>query len=78
MSEYAPLRTKVELETINDDECVAGYRAGLQGDREPGSDKSRSFWHGWRNGMMDSKRMPHDADAAALARDYVGTYRGLH
>lgn len=78
MSEYQPIRTKAELDALDDDECIAGYRSGLRGEPEPGSDKSKSHWHGWRNGMMDSKRMPHDADARALAREFVGKYRGLH
>jgi hypothetical protein len=57
---------------------VAGYRAGLDGTSEPGSDKSRSYWHGWRNGMMDSGRATIDDAQAKLAREIVGRYVGLH
>lgn len=75
MSEYKPLTTVAELDHLNMDECVEGYRAGLRGEPEPGSDKSKSHWHGWRNGMMDTRRMPYDADAAALARALVAKHR---
>lgn len=71
MSEYQPLTTAAELDLLDMDDCVEGYRAGLRGASEPGSDKSKSYWHGWRNGMMDSKRMSHDADAMALAGEFV-------
>lgn len=69
MSEYAPLTSAAELALIDDGDCVAGYHAGLDGEPEPGSDRSKSFWHGWRNGMIDSHRMPIDAAALALVRD---------
>jgi ribosome modulation factor len=60
MSEYAPLSTQAEYAALDDEECVAGYHAGLCGDSEPGSDKSKSYWHGWRNGMIDSGRIEYD------------------
>jgi len=75
MSEYQPLSSAAELEVLNDDECVAGYMAGLEGCPEPGSDKSKSYWHGWRNGMMDKGRLPMDAPATKLAADYVRRQR---
>ncbi|MDQ1921648.1 hypothetical protein [Massilia pseudoviolaceinigra] len=46
MSEYTPISTRAELELVDMDECVAGYLAGLRGEPEPGSDKSKSHWHG--------------------------------
>lgn len=71
MSEYSPLSSITELATLDNDDCLAGYFAGLDGDPEPGSDKSKSYWHGWRNGMMDRGRMPIDAAARNLAHEYV-------
>ena len=75
MSEYSPLSTAAELAFLDDDECVAGYRAGLGGAPEPGSDKSKSYWHGWRNGMMDTGRLPHDEAARNLAAEVVRRHR---
>jgi hypothetical protein len=78
MSEFAPVRTKDELNLLDEDEMVAGYRAGFGGAAEPGSDRSRSFWHGWRNGRVDGKHDEIDHHQIALAREVVGRYRGLN
>lgn len=75
MSEYQPLSSIAELPALDSDDCLAGYRAGLGDAPEPGSDKSRSYWHGWRNGMMDKGRMPHDEAACNLVREYVRKQR---
>lgn len=78
MSEFQPIRTKAELDLLDDEEIVAGYISGLNGDVEPGSDKSRSFWHGWRNGHSDRGLAPIDDAQIQLAREIVGRYVGLH
>jgi len=78
MSEFQPVATKAELEMLNDGEMVEGYMSGLNGDAEPGSDKSRSHWHGWRNGMVDSGRVQIDSSQMKLVREVVGRYVGLH
>lgn len=57
---------------------VAGYMDGLYNAAAPGSDKSRSYWHGWRNGMVDGRHAEMDDAQAMLARELVGKYRGLH
>lgn len=70
MSEFAPVSTLADLELLDSDEIVEGYRAGLSGDSEPGSDKSRAYWHGWRNGMADSRRIPMDDAMHSLSSEY--------
>ena len=76
MSEYTPVRTKAELELLNEAEITKGYHAGRAGTGEPGSDCSRSFWHGWRNGRVDGGHDQIDCHQIALAREVVGQYRG--
>lgn len=78
MSEYQPVTSKAELEQLDDEDVVAGYMAGRDGASEPGSDRSRSYWHGWRNGMVDSGRAQIDDAQVMLAREVVGRYVGLH
>lgn len=78
MSEFNPVTTKAELSALDSGEMVEGYRAGLDNAPEPGSDKSKAYWHGWRNGMVDRGYMAMDDAQAMLAREVVGTYRGLH
>lgn len=78
MSEYAPVRTKAELDLLDDADMAAGYLHGFNGGAEPGSNQSRSFWHGWRNGQVDGKHAVIDDDQMRLAREIVGRYHGLH
>ena len=73
MSEFLPVATLADLKNLDDDEIVAGYRDGMQCADEPGSDKSRGYWHGWRNAQMDHGRMPHDASATRLVRECLGS-----
>jgi len=75
MSEYKPLVTNAEAELLDMDDCVAGYLAGYHGDKEPGSDKSKSYWHGWRNGSMDGKHIQVDEPAILLAASVVRNMR---
>ena len=75
MSEYKPVCTAKELESIDDAECVAGYLAGLADEPEPRNDKSRSYWHGWRNGMMDKGRLAIDEPARNLVAEVVSKHR---
>ena len=78
MSEYQPVATKAELEQLEEKDMLAGYLAGYNGASEPGSAFSRSYWHGWRNGRVDSGRAEIDAAQIKLAREVVGRYVGLH
>ncbi len=67
MSEFRPVETVEDLNSLDIDEVFEGYRAGLQCAPEPGSDRSRSYWHGWRNGSTDSGRCQKDASQSRLA-----------
>lgn len=69
MSEFNPFEFK-DFDLIND-EVVEGYRSGYCGEPEPGSDKSRSFFHGWRNGRVDGGHDTIDRAQAEFARSYV-------
>lgn len=66
-----PIRREAQLGAIDDDDCVAGYRQGSRGAPEPGPEASFSFWHGWRNGMLDTRRLPRDDASRDLAADYL-------
>ena len=65
-----PVTTMTALATLNDAEIIEGYHDGRAGD-PCGDNRSRYYWHGWRNGMMDSKRMPSDSASEQLAHEYV-------
>lgn len=69
MSEFNKVSTAAELALLDEDEIIEGYRAGLDCNAEPGSDKSRSYWHGWRNAQSDRGRAPVDDAQQRLASE---------
>ena len=71
MSEFKPATTVEDLQLLDVDKILEGYRDGSRGEPEPGNNRSRSYWHGWRNGIADTKRMEADESMSLLARDVV-------
>lgn len=69
---FFPVHTKADLDQLDADEITTGYLEGLDGEPEPGHNRGRAFWHGWRNGMTDRGRIPKDRAMADLAREVVG------
>lgn len=65
--ERTPVRTLEDLYSLDHIEILEGYMDGLE-NFPAGENRSRSYWHGWRNGMMDKGHMPHDEASAELAR----------
>ena len=66
MGEYAPVTTVQDLDSLNDDEIMAGFEAGLDGAPEPYDSQTRSYWHGWRNGAVEGGHMRRDDAQRAL------------
>lgn len=64
---FLPVQSFADLEQLNAEDIRDGYHAGRAGDPEPGHNHGRAYWHGWRNGMVDSGRMEKDAAMARLA-----------
>lgn len=61
-----------DLSQINDDECLAGYRAGLGFIAIDYSQKSPSYWHGHHNGLSDRGLAEVNPVCRKLARDMLG------
>ena len=70
MVEFQPVSTLCDLASLDDDAVLEGYRDGFAGDPEPGDNRSRSYWYGWRNGAVDSGRREKDDAQAALASEF--------
>lgn len=66
---HAPVRTAVDLNTLDPAELLEGFLDGMSDAPEPGDNRSRAYWHGWRVGMMDKGRIEIDPDHRALVRD---------
>jgi hypothetical protein len=68
MSEFEPVSTVQDLKLLDETDMMNGYLSGFHGDPIPGSDKSRSFWHGWRNGQVDGGFAKSDDAQRSLVR----------
>ena len=67
----APVTTLEDLDSLDEAEILEGYLDGRAGDPEPGGNRSRSYWHGWRNGAADYGHRPIDAAQRELAHAYA-------
>lgn len=69
MMAFVPVSTKAELDTLNHDEIVAGYLEYRRGDPEPGENRGKAYWHGWRNAAIDHHEIPMGAASVQLAHE---------
>lgn len=63
---YQPVRNVADFHSLDEAEVLIGYMDGIAGlslDHEV----SRSYWHGWRNGLVDGGFI--EADEAQLELD---------
>ena len=74
MGEREPVTTTEELSHLDKDETVEGYLDGLNGEPEPGDNRSKSYWHGWRNGHAD-RTGNVSADQRVLARQLLEKWK---
>lgn len=63
----AAVTTTADLDQLDSGEMYQGYRDGRDGEPEPGGNRSRAYWHGWRNGAVDGGHREKDAAQAMLA-----------
>ncbi len=72
---FEPVRTLADLESLNEADIFDGYMSAERGDPEPGENRGRAFWHGWRNRMIDLGEIPHDDASRQLAYEVVHAAR---
>lgn len=75
MSGFDPVSTLADLKTLDHQEIMEGYLSAERGDPEPGPNRGRAFWHGWRSRMMDLGQLPPDDASRQLVREYVASLR---
>lgn len=68
---FAPVATLDDLDSLDEAEMIEGHRSAERGDPEPGENRGRSFWHGWRTRMMDLRAIEVDDTHRALVAQYV-------
>ncbi len=74
---FEPVRTLADLDTLDHAAIVEGYMSASRGDPEPGPNRGRAYWHGWRNAMIDMGAIEIDDAARALVHEVApnGVYR---
>lgn len=73
MGAYA-VTTLEELDALDPDLIVAGYRAGL--DNAPDySQGDRAYWHGFLNGQVDKGYLKPSPEQGVLAHAYLALLR---
>lgn len=69
MPNFEPVSTKADLDTLDQADILEGYMSAERGDPEPGPNRGRAYWHGWRNRMIDMHVLPVDDAAMQLVRE---------
>ncbi len=70
MSRYKPVSRLADFETLDESDVLLGYMDGFDDGTKPKAGHSRSYLHGWRNGMVAAGRMEPDAAYEALAAEF--------
>ena len=70
MQIFEPVETLDDFRTLDDGEMLCGYLDGLKGAQCPPSDVTRSYWHGWRNGLVDGGLIEADRAQRRLDRAF--------
>jgi hypothetical protein len=65
---FKPITTLEEVDALDNDLLVAGYRAGLS-DQPDYTQKSQAYWHGFNNGQVDSGRTQASEEQRLLAHN---------
>lgn len=75
-AERRPVVTADDLDALDGTEIVEGYKDGFEG-FPCGENRSRSYWHGWKNGMTDKGRLPMTAEGRMLVHDVLEKKRSI-
>jgi hypothetical protein len=62
-----PVITVDELDSLDPVEMVEGYHDGFKNEPAPRGNRSKAYWHGWRNGMVDGGHAKIDEAQYLLA-----------
>lgn len=67
---HQPVSTLEELDALDEDLMVAGYRAGFANDPDY-TQKDKAYWHGFMNGQVDKGFIRSSPEQHALAHAIV-------
>ena len=61
-----PITTYEQLEALDQDLIVMGYKAGLSSQPDY-TQRDQAYWHGYMNGQVDCRAMPISPEQSQLA-----------
>lgn len=73
---FDPVTTLADLDSLDEQEIIEGYLSAERGDPEPGDNRGRAFWHGWRCKMMDYHQIEITPEHRVLVREIIRRGRG--
>ena len=65
---FEPITTQAQLDALDSDLIVAGYRAGFRNVPDY-TQREQAYWHGYLNGQVDGHHMPISREQMLLARN---------
>lgn len=69
-----PVWLATDLDTLDEADILEGYKDGLE-DFPCSGNRSRAYWHGWQNGMVDKGRMKSTPAMRFLVQDVLRSGR---
>ncbi len=67
---YQPVRTVADFRTLDEAEMLCGYMDSVQGLPCVCAERTRAYWHGWRNGAVDAGWVEPDEAQYALEAEF--------
>lgn len=68
----APIQSLADLAALSEAEMIEGYHDGRQ-NFPCGGNRSKDYWHGWRNGMVDGGHATADEAQRVLVAAFIGS-----
>jgi hypothetical protein len=74
---FTPITTRAQLDALDQDSILEGYRAGMGFIPVNHTKTDRGYWHGFNNGQIDRGLVPSGPENAALARECIDEFRAI-
>ncbi|GGD44186.1 hypothetical protein [Aureimonas glaciei] len=70
MQVFQPVENIADFRSLDEGEILCGYLDGMTGSPCTLAEVSRSYWHGWRNGLVDGGFTERDGPQLRLEAQF--------